>query len=908
MRQRKLYCFWLSFFIGLLVCLGLQISATQQIVIASESSHTQFISHVSDQVGSGGSLGEQALARYNAGQYREAIALWTEALAQTSDKKDLVILYTNLGAANRQIGDLAQAIAQWEQAVKLYRSMANGKTQPLLAQVLTDQAQAYSALGQFRVAVPLLQTAVKLAQSERDPTTEAAAQGALGNAYAAAGDFEQAIATHRASLELAATLNNPRLTTTALSNLGTVLNRRYKRYLFQASSANREGDDVEEARLSRLAQQDAAATQSAYERGVQESKAIGGILQARALLNLAHFLQQLPSPQQNSIDSYYSQAMAMLEGAPNSRAKAYALINLALSYEHSRLGTAAPSNASPMPLPSTEGTLRGSLNAGNPLRLASQQSALTEAIAVTRNISDQRAESFALGILGQLYEQEGELGKAMELTQQAQFAAQQVNAADSLYRWQAQAGRIYKAIGQNDSAVSSYRQAIATLQSIRSDIATASKDLQFDLRDSVEPVYRELMALLLDNSQEDAKTRGRGDAKSANPFPSGADGVPLGTKFSTKTSPRLLSQSKIEQALQVSELLQLSELQNFFGDECVQVARSTNDPISDLASTNTAAINSIILSDRTYMSLRLPDGSLNSYPVALSAQEVGQAVDRLRFTLEDISTDEYLVEAQKVYDLLIRPMAADLARVKPRTLVFINDGVLRNVPMAALHDGKQFLVEKYAIASTLGLNLTANKKRVQQNHKALTFGLSVEIPPFAPLPNVKAEVQGVQKILGGEQFLDNDFTLANLQKQIRIGYPIVHLATHGKFGTEPSSTFLQVFDRRVSLTEMEEVLRQSKQPIELLTLSACQTAAGDNRSTLGIAGVALRAGVQSTLASLWFVNDADTVPLIENFYTQMQQPGLTKAEALRQAQLKVIADPNGHPAIWSPFVLVGNWQ
>ncbi len=857
MRQRKLWCVWLSFSVGFLVCLGLHISITQQ-AIAMEQHHvqsSQFYKEGSEETG------EQAIARYSAGQYREAIALWTEALTQTLDKKDIAALHTDLGAAYRQIGDLGQAIAQWEQGAKIYQSMAGEEPRRLQAQVLTEESQAYSALGQFRVAVPPLQKAVELARSDQDQSTEAAVQGALGNAYAASGDLEQAIAAYETSLKLSASLKEPSLTATSSNNLGNVLNHRYKRYSSQANSARAEGDDREEDRLWHLAQQDATAAQAAYEQSTRESRTLGGILQAKALLNLAHFLQRLPSPQQDAIDNYRSQAMAILEKAPNSRAKAYALINLALSYE--------------LRTPNSE--------------LRTPNSALTAAISVTQNIGDRRAESFALGVLGRFYEQAGELRRAMELTQQAQFAAQQVNAADSLYRWQSQAGRIYKAIGQTESAVSSYRQAIATLQSIRSDLATANKDLQFDLRDSVEPVYRELMALLLDESQSKI--------------------TPVRSTGGTPARDWLQSpKPKIEQALQVSELLQLSELQNFFGDECVQVARSTIDPIAELANTNTAAINSIVLSDRTYMSLRLPDGSLNSYPVALSAQEIEKVVDRLRFTLEDISTDEYLVEAQKVYDLLIRPMAADLIRAKPSTLVFINDGVLRNVPMAALHDGKQFLVEKYAIASTLGLNLTANKKPVQQNPKALIFGLSVEIPPFAPLPNVKAEAQGVQKIVGGERFLDSDFTFANLQKQIHtVGYSIVHLATHGKFGTDPVSTFLQVFDRRVSLNELEAVLRQSKQPIELLTLSACQTAAGDNRSTLGIAGMALRAGVQSTLASLWFVNDADTVPLIENFYTQ-RQAGLTKAEALRQAQLKVIADANGHPAIWSPFVLVGNWQ
>ncbi|MCV3215754.1 CHAT domain-containing protein, partial [Plectonema radiosum NIES-515] len=367
-----------------------------------------------------------------------------------------------------------------------------------------------------------------------------------------------------------------------------------------------------------------------------------------------------------------------------------------------------------------------------------------------------------------------------------------------------------------------------------------------------------------------------------------------------------------QEALQVSELLQLSELQNFFGDECVQVARQPSKNSASVANNtnnHAAVINSIILNERTYILLRLPNGKLNSYPVAMSEKELEKEIDHLRLTLEDISTDEYLTESQKVYDLTIRPMAEDLAQAKPNTLVFINDGVLRNVPMAALHDGKQFLVEKYAIATTLGFDLNSHKQHIKRDTKAVIFGLTAEIPPFAPLPNVKSETEGVQKILGGKRFLDKDFTLENLQKQIdNFGYSIIHLATHGKFGADPNSTFLQLFDRRVSLNEFESILLHSKKPIELLTLSACQTAVGDSRATLGIAGVALRAGVQSTLATLWFVNDADTVPLIQDFYTQMQQPNLTKAEALRQAQLKIIADPNGHPAIWSPFVLVGNWQ
>ena len=115
------------------------------------------------------------------------------------------------------------------------------------------------------------------------------------------------------------------------------------------------------------------------------------------------------------------------------------------------------------------------------------------------------------------------------------------------------------------------------------------------------------------------------------------------------------------------------------------------------------------------------------------------------------------------------------------------------------------------------------------------------------------------------------------------------------------STFLQSFDRRITLKELEDVLLANKEPVDLLTLSACQTAAGDNRSTLGLAGLAARTGVKNVLASLWFVNDADTVLLIEEFYRQLKQPNITSPNALRNAQIKLI--PQSHPAVWSGFVL-----
>jgi CHAT domain-containing protein len=645
--------------------------------------------------------------------------------------------------------------------------------------------------------------------------------------------------------------------------------------------ADLEGDDQQAARLSQIAEQDKAKARQSFEQSAETARGVAGFEEVRGLMNLNRLLEKgtedrgqpagkdsssslianRPSPMINPSDQdlmvrNWNRVGELLTSAPNSRDKAYALINLA------------------------EQELRAGKKVENPNL---QPSILLEqALAVARTIGDARAESFALGSLGQLHEAAGDYDKAMELTRTAQFAAQQINGSDSLYRWQWQAGRIFKATGAKEQAIAAYEQAIATLQSIRGDIVAANQELQFDFREQVEPVYRELMELLLDSS---------------------ASGV--------KSQPSKGEASPVSRVVDILELLKLAELQNFFGDECVQVALAKGDGKAGLSDTNTAVVYSVILDDQTEMILRSPDGSMAHFPVPMGRQEIQAEIDQLRYFLELRPTEEYLPQAQKVYNLLIRPMEADLAVAKPSTLIFINDGVLRKVPMAALHDGKEFLVQKYPIAITPSLSLTNAKPLDHSNLEALSLGLTVERAPFAALTNVKAEVRAVNEILGGTELLDKAFTLSNLRSQLqKKSYPIVHMATHGKFGVDAETTFLVGYDQRISIEQIDNLLRSrgGKQPVELLTLSACQTAAGDNRSALGIAGVAVRAGVESALATLWYINDEATVPLIKEFYRQLRQPNITKAQALRNAQMKMISQINyNHPAVWSPFILIGNW-
>jgi CHAT domain-containing protein len=269
--------------------------------------------------------------------------------------------------------------------------------------------------------------------------------------------------------------------------------------------------------------------------------------------------------------------------------------------------------------------------------------------------------------------------------------------------------------------------------------------------------------------------------------------------------------------------------------------------------------------------------------------------------------------SQQVYDWLIRPVETLLAESEVKTLVFVPDGSLRNLPMAALYDGKQYLVEKYSIALSQGLQLLQPRSLIREQLKALTAGLTESRQGFPALPGVASELNQIASEVRSELLLNQQFTKKILEDQIQTtSFPIIHLATHGQFSSKAEETFLLTWDGRIDVKDLDRLLRTREReninPIELLVLSACQTATGDKRATLGLAGLAVRSGARSTLATLWSVEDRSTARLMTEFYRELTQTEVSKAEALRQAQLTLLKKSNyQHPFYWAPFILIGNW-
>jgi CHAT domain-containing protein/Tfp pilus assembly protein PilF len=506
-----------------------------------------------------------------------------------------------------------------------------------------------------------------------------------------------------------------------------------------------------------------------------------------------------------------------------------------------------------------------------------------DAVKIAEKTGDLRALAFALGNEGALYEFEKRNADALTLTRRAVFTAQQAQSPDSLYRWEWQSGRLLAKIGERDAAIQAYRRAIGTVQSIRNDISIRRGNLNAhsSFRDAAGAVYFELADLLLER----------------------ADRVKNGDE----------EQALLREARDTAELLKAAELEDYFQDDCVNLLKSKIKKVENISPT-AAVIYIIPLPTRTELLVSLPSGRLERFKADVTDEKLTETVRLFRLNLEDRSTESYLEQARQLYTWLIKPLEPLMANGRLDTMVFVPDGALRTIPMAALQDGERFLIEKYAVAVTPGLELMEVKPAARIQPNIMIRGLSEAREGFPPLLNVPREVEEIEKLYARNDALMNEKFLHDTlgEKLQREPFTIVHIASHGHFDSDVHKSFVLTFDKPLTLDDLETYIRPGKlrdHPLDLLTLSACQTAAGDDRAALGLAGIAVKAGARSAFATLWSVNDAASTQLVGDFYTELTtHPKLSKAQALQAAQRKLLAEPRyAHPCYWAPYLIIGNW-
>ena len=892
-----------------------------------------------------GQLIQQASQLYKAGKFGEAIPIWEQAvqslpqdsLNQALVRSNLALTYQQQGKwelakseinqslrilesakitteqqrilaqaldiqgqLQQKAGDSQAALNTWQQAAKLYPNSVNNQM-GLINQI--NQAQAMQDLGLYPRACQTLlavlgYTEKKCMISEVEINTiqdkisgsfektyQAKAFRSLGNVMRLTGNLAESEKVLQASLAIARKSGSPEDLSKVLLNLGNTQRDLANRNI---ELNNDQGPKYQEQALAQY--QEAASLSPLAIVQLQSQLSQLEILMEQGELFTKQGENQL---KQGNDEGQKKKAMGQekwkeatdlknkikvpLTYLSPSRESIYAQIKYvknSLCLEQKQPNCLKPT------------TLNLSSVTAESLQAAVKM--LNQTDEVASELEDKGTQSSIMGLLGKLAEGRQDWNGANNYTQKALDYSRQAQAPELTYQWQWQEGRIFKAQGKNKEALNSYQTSLATLKSLRRDFVAVNRDSQFNFRDNTEPVYLEYVSLLL--------------------------------------QPQEVPPEDLKLARETIDSLKLAELENFLRSACDDnSSKSVSiDEVIDKQDPNAALIYPVLLEDRFEVIVKLPQRPLTRYSSKIEKNkkdfegEIADAIPIITAKSDGTSGNKLPRIAEKLYDLIIRPGEKDLQESGVKTLVFVLDSSLQNFPMSVLSKGQEngqpkYLIEQYNIALAPSLQLVDVQRFQRKNVPALIAGLSesriIEGRPFGELKSVKDEINNIKSLLpNSTKLLDQEFTSNALTNRLNSSsFSIIHLATHGAFSSQPDQTFIVTSDKKLRVNELDNLL-SSRDPVELLVLSACETLTGDKRASLGLAGVAIRAGTRSTLGTLWLVDDESTSMLMAKFYEAFKNQNISKADALRQAQLALLQSQDyKDPNYWAGYVLLGNW-
>lgn len=827
---------------------------------------------------------------YETGRFSDAVAAFEQAATlyqQSGHLEQAAAVQVNQAKA-------LQALGLYNQAIIVLQAVLQTPAQPMLLEDLRIKIRCSE---ENRIVNPLRGRLEDLPVSATSAATTAAALRSLGDALQVTGDLEQSCTILRYSLNLAETWSLTDALAPTYLSLGN-LNRTQaiaklrlsnltpKQAVAQFQKQLSPIQQELQRRWTEAAEQFMTQTESALGYYQQAQQAAGDaipLIQAQAQLNAFSLL--LDRQDRSEAAATIPQLYFLLNRLPSSRAAIEARINLAQSLMR-------------MAERQSKSAFRSSdliLQSAQLLATARQQAS---------DLDMAQMESYALGSLGGLYERTEQWTEAKTVTQQALEKVnavsitnlpQTVSDVDLAYRWYRQLGQILDAQGDQEEAIKKYEIAVELLQkALKRDVASSNLNYQLSFNEEAqEPVHRELIDLLL---------------RSKDP-----------------------SQENRKQVREVSTSLLEAELTSFLQEPCDVVTPQQIDTFVKERGERVAIFYPVILPDRLEVIVKLPGQDLLHYRHRIPQEQLLEKRDNLQLALEEDYTFEAVETlSQQFYEWIVQPAEEQLQANQIDTLVFTLDRQLQPIPMAALYDGEKYLIEKYAISEILGLSFDNPEESLSRDGlKIMAAGLSdiPSLPPefkndFLPLEYVGRELDKISALTkDGIPVIileDENFTLTNFNTRLNEDqFPVVHLATHGQFSIDPERTFLLTNgeltdDTLIEVDELGNLFRTRGQirldSIELLVLNACETATGNNLATLGLAGTAVRAGARSAIASLWTLNDQLSVGFTEMLYENLRQPGVSKAEALRQAQLGLMHNRQyRHPRYWAPYILAGNW-
>jgi CHAT domain-containing protein/Tfp pilus assembly protein PilF len=621
------------------------------------------------------------------------------------------------------------------------------------------------------------------------------------------------------------------------------------------------------------------------------------------------------------------------------------------------------------------------------------------ALSTYQQVHARAGEGYTLASIGTVYFSMGEYQKAISYYNRSLVITREIKDRSSEGSILSFMMYACKALHQTRQAIFYGKQSINTFQEIRTNIKDLEKNLQKSFLGVRSYPYRELANLLISegrlteaqgvlgllkeeeyfqfvrrSSDEASSLKGRADLTPAEleierNYLEIADRVTaLGKERSELVEKRSLSADEEQRLKKLDADLELASqaFQKFLdqlsdefaktkqGSEKVFELRESQGMMADLRDlgADSVVLYTIVGEDKYRVVLITPDVQV-AREYNIKAGDLFKKVLAFREAIQDRTADPRPL-AQDLYQILVGPVETDLKNAKAGTLMWSLDGVLRYVPIAALFDGRQYLVERYRNVVYTPASQARLKDLPSLTWKGLGLGVSKAQTGFKALPAVPAELHGIireqgsdataEGVLPGSVMLDEAFTEDSMKQALRQKYSLVHIASHFQIlpGNETSSFLLLGDGTHLTLDRIKSSVNLFG-GVEMLTLSACDTATGgtneNGKEVEGFAVLAQRQGAKAVLATLWAVADESTGLLMQDFYRRREaQPGILKAEALRQAQLTLLcgsyksgchatnqrairsgsgekqplsADPStpyAHPYFWAPFVLIGNWK
>jgi CHAT domain-containing protein/Tfp pilus assembly protein PilF len=916
-------------------------------------------------------------AHYGLGETREALDYYNQALTlqrAAGDRDGEAATLRNAGLVYVIFGENQKALDCYSQSLSLCRAVGDRGGE---ASVLMNIGTLYSDLGEDQKALDHYNQKLRLDRASGNRSGEAGTLNNIGIVYSDLGEKQKALDYFNQALPLQRATG--RLTGEAhtLGNLGLVYS-------------------------------DLGEKQKALEYYTQTLplwNKLGDIKgESLYLLNIGRLYADLGEGQK-ALD-YFNQALPLERKVGDRSGEAIILSNIGRVY--SNLGEkqkALEYYNLALPLQRSVGERRGEATTlssiGSVYRaLGDKQKALdyyTQALPLRRSVGDRAGEADTLSHMGQIYTDLGQQPKALAQYLDALRLARAV--ADPLLEGDVLNNLMRYWEAEHNSALATFfgKQAVNQHQQIRRNIQNLDQELQRSYLSTVNEHYRHLADLLIAQGRLSEAEQVLGLLKSQEylDYVRGGEGAGASVKGRADLTPEeaacekryleiadklvaigaergaLLTKSSLTpeetrrlDALEKDVATGNMEFERFLGEAArdfsakpaaalrLEQLKETQGIMEDLRELppGTVAIYTLVGEDKFWAILRTPDAQ-KAYEYPITAADLNRKVLEFRQVVRNPDLDPRPL-AQELYRILVGPMAEDLRQAHAQTLMWELDGILRYVPLAALYDGKQYLVEQYRVSVITLASNARLKDKPDAQWKAAGFGVTKAFEGSVALPSVSAELSGIiavkagdAGVLRGEIELDDQFTQRSMRETLRKHYAVVHIASHFQFqpGNETQSFLLLGDGGHLSLAELKTSASLFG-GVQLLTLSACNTGMGDGAEVEGFGALAQLQGAKAVIATLWPVADVSTSLLMQEFYRIREAPGAkTKLEALQEAQLELLRgdvkaerpaidralvhEPDGggpakpqappfshdpkapfaHPYYWAPFFLMGNW-